>query len=286
MMVDIETREIIEPKNKKIGDFYAVSILKALYPNAKVVEIDENSEEGKKLIEEAERDSSKILIGIGKEFNPDLRNYNNTEEGISTLRIVIENELINGNKLLENPTMEAILEVIDYLDTYGLEETAREKGIENQMLVKALMKTIQSLPYSIEIGRVMLEDLRKLNVKEMIEAEKKIIGDLKAKKDEIIEELQNEFILSKEDISKIKTKYEVETARKEKRYIFATYYSNAGKVLGLLFLTINKAPNREELINSIAKEIKENLKEELLKKPNIQRKETNNIQIKTNKKKP
>jgi hypothetical protein len=252
-MEKIETKEIITIKNnEKIGDFYAISILKALYPEAKVIEIDPNTEEGKKIIEEAKRDSSKILIGI-EEYNPDLRNYNDPYREKSTLKIVLENEVLED--IIQNPILKEAFEVIDYIDREGYKKAIREYGIENNLLIQGLLENLKEEKYNPKIGEAILKKYKDLKEEDIVNAIKEIYKEIESK--EIIEEIKKEYWTS--NSRKIKELIEKEKDKKGK-VIFSSYYSIGGKFVGLLFWTIK---NSENGIDKSIKKFKEKIVEKV-----------------------
>jgi uncharacterized UPF0160 family protein len=243
----METKEILRHKKPyHLDDFLAVSMLKALYPNAEVKEI--HPQDDKEIIEEAKKDSIKILVDVGGDYNPDMRNYDHHQDAElpSSVKLVMENEL--NSKILEkiesNEYLKNALEIIDKIDREGFPKVSKEYGIKVSNLTRTVLTTLLQNSYDEKLGEKLLKEPEKFNRENFENAVNKILSLIEENRKELIDSLNEELHLTEEE-KQLVNQY-LENLTKEKESIVDTIRMAKENYTGFIYQAVveSKAINR------------------------------------------
>jgi hypothetical protein len=254
----METKEIIKPKGlNSLNIFLAISILKNLYIDADIREIDEDKKEK---IEKMEKDSSKVLIGFKGISDYNFRNYYISEDKHSPLMAVLENELPSKNykKIKENETLFKTIKLIDEEQRFGYHHLEKEYGLNREnSLLKTIYESILKNAYNSIIGNILIANSEIITIESYLNALEKVIEEIRQNREQIINSLEEELKLTyaeREKLTNIFTYWE-DSKKQIRKDIVLT---EKGLYEGFVFYIAN---NTYEFIENLRETLKEKIKE-------------------------
>jgi hypothetical protein len=207
----METKEILRHKKPyHLDDFLAVSMLKVLYPNAEVKEI--HPQNDKEIMEEAKKDSTKVLVDVGMDYNPDMRNYDHhqNKELPSSVKLVMENELDEEvlEKIEQNEDLKLAIEIIDKIDREGFPKVSKEYGIKPNTLTRTILTTLLQNSYDEKLGEKLLKEPERFNRVNFEKAVGEIQKLIEENKDRILKDIEEKMQLTPEERGMVKEQIE------------------------------------------------------------------------------
>jgi hypothetical protein len=263
----METKEIIRHRKPyHLDDFLAVSMLKAMYPDAEVKEL--HPQNDKEEIEEAKRDSSKILVDIGMDYNPEKRNYDHhqDEKLPSSVRLVMENEV--DRKILkeieQNEDLKLAIEIIDKMDREGFPKVSKEYGIKPNILTRTILTTLLQNPYDEEIGEKLLNNPERFNRQNFEKAVEEVRTLIEDNKEQILKDIEEQMHLTSEEKKMVEEQVEKLISAGDE--VKDAVKSSNETYTGFVYQATVEGKAKESLISNLENVIKQEIENQRLLK--------------------
>jgi hypothetical protein len=159
---------------RHVDDTLAVALLSQKYPNAEIEFL--HPQDDKEKIEEYRKDPSVILVDVGGDYNPELKNYDHHQstEVPFSLRLVLKHEFPQYLSVIESdPLLKKELAYFDVRDRYGFKKASEEyPDVKTSLLQETILLNLarEGSEGIKALGKAFTEMLeRKLKEREIVE---------------------------------------------------------------------------------------------------------------------